>query len=246
MVDSAALRHGLPKAFALLMVLVITTGWAQSAAPLERSVAGQAAGAAATATVAASTGRTADQLDEAGFAGIRTGSKVPVSGPGFSSVIRFHEHAPGLARASIVPTESAVSAGHPRSFSGQNRFWIPTLGLSYPVQLYACTRKRPPDNFMYRWGCAGTNNVYILGHAWGVMKPLHDAFVVGRLHVGMVALYADGSGRIHSYRVTEWRVVDPVDSGWAIASQSDPSMTLQTCVGKASRYRLNVRLVATD
>ena len=121
--------------------------------------------------------------------------------------------------------------------------WIPALGISRPVRLFECTRKREPDNYMYRWGCAGTNNVYLLGHAWGVMKPLHDAYEAGRLEVGMLAFYADGNGRIRAYAVTEWRVVDPVDSGWAIASQRVPSMTLQTCVGPRGVLRLNVRLV---
>ena len=117
--------------------------------------------------------------------------------------------------------------------------------MSHKVVLFECPRKRPPDNYMYRWGCAGSNNVYLLGHAYSVMKPLHDAYVQGRLRVGMVAIYADGQGRIRTYQVTEWRVVDPVDSEWAIASQSTPSMTLQTCFGKQSQWRINVRLVAT-
>ena len=79
--------------------------------------------------------------------------------------------------------------------------------------------QRPPDNYMYRWGCAGENNVYILGHAYSVMKPLHDLYVRGGLEKGMVAIYANGNGKVTKYRVTEWRVVDPVDSHWAIADQ---------------------------
>jgi hypothetical protein len=85
-----------------------------------------------------------------------------------------------------------------------------------------------------------------MGHAYGVMKPLHDAYVRGRLHVGMIAMYADGAGHIRAYRVTTWRVVNPLYIGWAIASQSVPSMTLQTCVGPNGRLRLIVRLVAVD
>jgi hypothetical protein len=42
-------------------------------------------------------------------------------------------------------------------------------------------------------------------------------------------------------------VVDPYEgTAWAIASQPIPSMTLQTCIGKKSQYRLNVRLVRVD
>jgi sortase (surface protein transpeptidase) len=118
--------------------------------------------------------------------------------------------------------------------------------MSDRVHAYPCSRSRPPDNYMYRWGCAGENNVYILGHAYSVMEPLHDLYVSGGLTKGMIALYANGAGKVTRYRVTEWRVVDPVDSHWAIADQPVPSMTLQTCVGKKSQWRLNVRLVAID
>jgi sortase (surface protein transpeptidase) len=44
--------------------------------------------------------------------------------------------------------------------------------------------------------------------------------------------------------VTEIRVVTPDQVDWAIAAQSIPSMTLQTCVGANSDHRLLVRLVA--
>ena len=118
--------------------------------------------------------------------------------------------------------------------------------MSYNVHAYPCSRSRPPDNYMYRWGCAGENNVYILGHAYSVMKPLHDLYVSGGLRKGMIAVYANGNGTVTKYRVTAWRVVDPAESHWAIAAQPVPSMTLQTCVGKNSQWRLNVRLVAID
>ena len=83
-----------------------------------------------------------------------------------------------------------------------------------------------------------------MGHAWGVFKPLHDAYVNGRLHVGMKAYYADGNGRTHTYVVKWWKLTRPTTAAkWAWASQSVPSMTLQTCVGANSEYRVMVRLV---
>jgi hypothetical protein len=89
--------------------------------------------------------------------------------------------------------------------------------------------------------------VYLLGHAWGVFKPLHDAYVRGRLHKGMKVMYADGGGDVHTYSVTWWRLVAPTAAAsWVWAAQSRPSMTLQTCVGSRSQYRLMVRLVRTD
>ena len=121
---------------------------------------------------------------------------------------------------------------------------MPSLGLSRSVSAFPCSRSEPPANTVYRWGCAGTNNVYLFGHAWGVMKPLHDAYVSGNLKLGMKVVYADGDGRVRTYRVTAIKVVTPDKVDWAIAAQSTPSMTLQTCVGAKSERRLLVRLVA--
>jgi hypothetical protein len=163
---------------------------------------------------------------------------------GVGTAHHVREQARELAAAAAAEAERRAAAELTAGYSGRNRFWIPSLDMSYRVHLFECTRKREPDDYMYRWGCAGRNNVYILGHASSVMKPLHDLFERGDLEVGMVALYADGDGNVRAYRVTEWRVVDPVDSHWAIAHQDVPSMTLQTCVGKNGVDRLNVRLVA--
>ena len=130
------------------------------------------------------------------------------------------------------------------SLKGRSHFWFPALGINRSVSGYACSRSSALANVMYRWGCAGRNNVYIMGHAWGVMKPLHDAYVNGRLRIGMKAYYADGSGRVHAYKIKWWKLTRPTTSAsWAWASQSTPSMTLQTCIGKNSEYRLMVRLV---
>jgi len=129
-------------------------------------------------------------------------------------------------------------------FSGTNHVWIPALGISKSVHWFPCDRTRPPDSYMYRWGCAGANNVYLMGHAYSVMKPLHDAYVSGRLKVGMKAYYAGADGKVHVYAVRWWRLTRPTtDAAWAWAAQSVPSMTLQTCVGADSQWRLMVRLV---
>jgi hypothetical protein len=127
---------------------------------------------------------------------------------------------------------------------GRNHVWIPSLGIDKAVQSFPCSRSRPPDAGVYRWGCAGRNNVYLLGHAWSTFKPLHDAYMGGRLHTGMKVIYADGAGTVHTYSVAWWKVGAPTTAAsWAWASLSRPSMTLQTCVGANSAYRLMVRLV---
>ncbi len=159
---------------------------------------------------------------------------------------RAEARASARAEARAEAKAKAKAQASKPAYSGTNHFWIPSLGMSTNVHAYPCSRSRPPDNYMYRWGCAGENNVYILGHAYSVMKPLHDLYVRGGLRKGMVAVYANGNGVVTKYRVTAWRVVDPVDSHWAIADQPVPSMTLQTCVGKDGRLRLNVRLVAIN
>jgi hypothetical protein len=88
--------------------------------------------------------------------------------------------------------------------------------------------------------------VYLLSHAWSTFKPLHDAYVRGGLRKGMKVIYADGAGHVGTYSVVWWRVTAPTTAAsWAWASLGRPSMTLQTCVGSRSQYRLMVRLVQT-
>jgi hypothetical protein len=130
------------------------------------------------------------------------------------------------------------------SFRGTNHVWIPALGIDRSTFSFPCSRAQAPANYVYRWGCAGSNNLYLIGHAYGVFKALHDAYYNGRLRVGLTAVYADGAGRIHTYRVSWWRVVRPTTAAkWAWASLASPGMTLQTCLGANSEYRLMVRLV---
>jgi len=147
---------------------------------------------------------------------------------------------PAVAKPVAKPKPPSAAT----AFHGRNHVWIPALGINRSISFFPCSRSRPPDNYVYRWGCAGRNNVYLLGHAYSVFKPLHDAYVRGRLHKGMLVVYADGNGRVRSYRVSYWKVVSPVGADWAWAAQSRPSMTLQTCLGAQSQWRLIVRLVA--
>jgi hypothetical protein len=162
-----------------------------------------------------------------------------------------HAVAPAAKAAPKAPARTtAQTARHPSTpkpvstaFVGRNHLWFPSLGINRSVSGFSCSRSEPPGNLVYRWGCAGANNVYLFGHASSVFRPLHDAYVNHRLRVGMSVWYADGSGHVHKYAVRYWRVVSPVGADWAFAAQSVPSMTLQTCVGANSQYRLIVRLV---
>jgi hypothetical protein len=150
--------------------------------------------------------------------------------------------AKSVGRGNVERTPSGAVAS--TTYRGRNHVWMPSLGISRDLSWYACGRTSPPGNGLYRWGCAGRNNLYLLAHAATTFKPLHDAYVRGRLRRGMPVIHADARGRITVYRVRYWRVVSPVGAAWAYAAQSRRSMTLQTCVGARSQYRLVVRLVA--
>jgi sortase (surface protein transpeptidase) len=151
--------------------------------------------------------------------------------------------APAAASTSSSRTSGSGTNGtSSTSYKGRNHMWFPALGISKSVTGFACTSSAYPGNRVYRWGCAGRNNVYLFGHAHSVFKPLHDAYVRGRLKKGMKVMYADAGGRVSTYKVAWWKVVSPTNGAFAYAAQSRPSMTLQTCVGANSQYRLIVRL----
>jgi sortase (surface protein transpeptidase) len=143
----------------------------------------------------------------------------------------------------VKPARKTTTTAASFSYRGRNHVWIPSLGVNRSVAYFSCS-DTGVANHIYRWGCAGRNNVYLFGHASTVFKPLHDAYTHHRLRRGMRVVYADASGRVRTYRVTFWKVVLPTNGAFAYAAQSRPSLTLQTCVGANSKYRLIVRLVA--
>jgi hypothetical protein len=133
-----------------------------------------------------------------------------------------------------------------REYRGRNHVWMPALGIDRSISFYSCSNASYPGNRVYRWGCGGTNNVYLFGHAHSVFEPLHDAYVRGHLKKGMKLYYADGGGRIRTYAVSWWKLTTATKGTWAYKSLSRPSLTLQTCVGSQSQYRLIVRLTQVD
>jgi hypothetical protein len=208
------------------------------AAPAPAAVAGAVSTAPAGPASAASSADTVDMARLANSAAAASGTIARNL-----STIRVERPAKKV-RAAVGTKPKTSSSPAPASYRGRNHVWIPSLGINKAVQSFPCSRDRPPDAGVYRWGCAGRNNVYLMGHAWSTFKPLHDAYVGGRLHTGMKVIYGDGAGRVHTYSVIWWKVVKPTTAAsWAWASLSRPSMTLQTCVGANSAYRLMVRLV---
>jgi hypothetical protein len=206
-----------------------------TASPGALAPAGRFRDAVADDTVAAARRDVVDQSRDplSVFAATAHARPAPVSGPIISPL--------SPVRSARTTDATAPSTTIDR---GRNHVWIPSLGINRSVSWFPCSRSRKPDNYVYSWGCAGRNNIYLMGHASSVFKPLHDAYVGGRMRKGMKVVYADGAGRVHTYSVIWWRLVAPTGAAsWAWAAQARPSLTLQTCVGSRSQYRLMVRLV---
>ena len=146
------------------------------------------------------------------------------------------------SKPKVKSTSKSTSKQTAASYHGRNHVWMPSLGISRSITFYACGSSRYPGNRVYRWGCGGSNNVYLFGHASSVFRPLHDAYVRGHLRKGMTLYYANASGKVAKYKVSWWRVTTPDKGDFAFASLSRPSVTLQTCLGAKSQYRLIVRL----
>jgi Sortase domain len=144
--------------------------------------------------------------------------------------------------AAATAQTSGGSAVGAATYRGRNRVWIPALGIERAITFFPCSSSAYPGDRVYRWGCAGDNNVYLFGHAHSVFKPLHDAYVRGRLARGMKVHYANNAGEVSTYAVAWWKVTTPDKGEFAYAAQDRPSLTLQTCVGSKSQYRLIVRL----
>jgi hypothetical protein len=116
------------------------------------------------------------------------------------------------------------------------------LWLDHRVYAFPCSRHSYPGMRVYRWGCAGRNNIYLFAHASGPFHRLHDLYAAHRLRRGMTVTYRNAYGTVRTYAIAWWRVVRPTNGAFAYAALARPSMTLQTCVGPGGRYRLVVRL----
>jgi sortase (surface protein transpeptidase) len=169
------------------------------------------------------------------------GDAAPAPAPTAADWINRPTPAVPKAVAKKASTATGTS-GQAGTFKGRNHVWIPSLGIDRSISFFSCSSSAYPGNRVYRWGCAGSNNVYLFGHAHSVFKPLHDAYVRGRLSKGMKLYYANSAGKVGVYAVSWWKVTTPDKGAWAYAGQSRPSLTLQTCVGSRSQYRLIVRL----
>jgi hypothetical protein len=154
---------------------------------------------------------------------------------------------PTLVRPS--PIDQADLA--PSFLARVGTFRFPAISLSRAVYRWGCRGGTLP-NLVVRWDCAGTNNTYLLGHAWGVFDPLYDARRDGRLRAGQVAYFIDTAGNSRRFELAWFKIVPstyvwhgyPGDE-WAWNATSRRAITLQTCWGASSAYRLIVRFYET-
>lgn len=130
-----------------------------------------------------------------------------------------------------------------RVLPGPNQLNIPAIGIDARIRTVACGRLIPDG--IWRWPCAGANNIYLLGHNWGIFHPLQVAYHAGLLKPGLVLMYSDQRAVIHHYRLAWARSLSMTEFGQgdAWAATAGPVITLQTCDGAGDSRRLIVRFV---
>lgn len=185
-------------------------------------------------------------------------SAAPTVGPFATPVPVYAPSGSGFVseRVAVVPptpqkvkpeqVKPAPIVSRKPTYQGRNYLWFPSLGIHHAVSWYACSASYALSYAaVYRWGCAGANNVYLMAHAGGIFGPLYTAYYAGRLKAGMLVVYADGDARIHYFRLQWWKTIPPAGdvSSWAYDAQPVSSLTLQTCVGPDSSLRLVARFV---
>ena len=238
--------------FLLAMALIVGSAAPTIARDAVTTPAGVLGGSADRSVPAAASAATTSRLDPTARATWRHFESVLSTEPAVAApaaAVRASVTVPDAkprVESKTTATSGSGGSASTASFRGRNHVWIPALGVNRSVTGFACSSQAYPGNRVYRWGCAGGNNVYLFGHAHSVFKPLHDAYVSGRLRKGMAVFYAGNDGVVHRYVVRWWKVTTPTNGAWAYAGQARPSMTLQTCVGAKSQFRLIVRLVRTN
>jgi hypothetical protein len=122
-----------------------------------------------------------------------------------------------------------------------------------------CGEVLPDATHLYSFGCAGENNLFLQGHAYGILESLRFAYIHNLLEVGEMAYYTDGIGEEFAYKIA-W-VDHPAVAEWgkgsSWAATPTPVITLDTCddgtkivngktVPDLDAYRIIVRLVPTE
>jgi hypothetical protein len=155
---------------------------------------------------------------------------------------------------SPTPRPTPEPTPPPASYSGPSHFWYPALNIDADWSWYGCDYGGDPNGLgggVFRWGCGPASNIYLLGHAWSTFKKVRIAFHSGAMQVGQSVWYSNAQGDVTKWQVSWIRRVtaeylDATAGDWALNDSATPIMTLQTCDGSQSQYRIIVRLVPAD
>ena len=156
--------------------------------------------------------------------------------------------APGGAATVGQAVLDAAPAAQADTYPYLGSFSFPVAnGLQKKVFDWGCRGGTIPS-LVLRWGCAGNRNRYLLGHASSVFNPVVDAYRDGRLKAGKLA-YWTRNGITRTYKVAWVRLVSKTyvwkgrtGDKWAWNATRRAAITLQTCWGAGSDYRLIVRM----
>lgn len=144
---------------------------------------------------------------------------------------------------SPTPVPTPVPATPAPPVVRRNYLSIPALRINGSIGTTTCGGLIP--NGIWRWPCAGANNLYLLGHASGSFAPIHNGYHAGSLTPGLAARYTDGAAVAHEY-VLQWVQDLPLATwgkGATWAATPGPVITLVTCDGEGDSYRIVVRFI---
>ena len=157
---------------------------------------------------------------------------------------------PRVATAVFIVTVALGGIGADVAAAGPGRHLaIPALGIHQPIYRWGCHGGTLPDR-VWSWGCSGHNNLYLLGHAYGAFKPVHDAFATHTLTKGMTLRLRTETGKVLTFHLAWVRKVHASELGtdmwgpgrtWAWNATPRRVVTLQTCWGRRSQDRIIVR-----
>lgn len=162
-----------------------------------------------------------------------------------------------VAAATVLPPDSPVVAAPTAqapvltstSLRRLGTLRVSGIGLTASVYAWGCGGEVVP-NLALRWGCQKSNNQFIVGHAYGVFHPYYLAYARHLLRPGLIAYFTDTAGHRTRYRLAWVRLVTKTyvwhgltGSQWAWNNTPSAALTLQTCWGSTSKYRIVTRFV---
>ena len=231
---------------------VVTRATAHGDSPATRQLASGEVGAPSVGT--AHTWATASVVVDRHPTPVQYVTSAPLAVDQVSAPAKASSASPAHATAALgktakVKTNVARSASPAKvapALAGTNHFWFPALGISNAVHMFNCAGSYVIPSGIWHFGCNSARNIYLMSHAWSDFRALRAAYHAGSLKTGMAAFYAGPDGKVLRYKVAWIRhvTVGTFNAGyWEWAINDVPAVTLQTCDGAKSEYRIIVRLV---